>query len=112
MSYEFYKVIHIFCLIFWVGCIGVAFSSQVPKKWASIGGGVASLLLMVAGMGLLARTKVGWPGWVITKFVLWLALSIAIPVIGKRIEGSKEKYFFGVIILFLTAAFMAIMQPF
>ena len=112
MSYEFYKVIHLASLVFVVACLGVNFFTDVPKKWARIGGMTASFLLMVAGMGLVARTKVGWPGWVIAKLMIWCVVAIGAPILAKRLTKNREMAFLGLIGLLVVAICFAILQPF
>ena len=116
-SYEVYKVLHIAMILLIVVCACAQFYSATPPKIAKIGAGVSSFLILVGGMGMLARLGVshgeGFPGWVIAKIVLWRALAIQIPVIGKR--GSDQlKRKMPVIILgqMIVISYIAIYKPF
>ncbi|MBT3586317.1 MAG: hypothetical protein HN509_15525 [Halobacteriovoraceae bacterium] len=107
MSYETYKLIHLFSLIAIVVCLTTNGLSPAPKKWAKITGMVASLLLMVAGMGLLARTGhshgAGWPIWVKIKIGIWLVLAVGGPIAYKRLP-SKRPLILGMALALLAAA--------
>ena len=117
-SYEFYKVLHIFSIILFVALLGLSFAPGDPTKKTKIFTGVVSLLIFVAGMGLLARLGIGhgettWPGWVIAKFVLWLLLAISVPILVKRLRGqAKAKAFFGVMVVFGLLVFLGVYRPF
>ncbi|MBT7609626.1 MAG: hypothetical protein HN576_07710 [Bacteriovoracaceae bacterium] len=111
MTYEFYKVLHIVSLICMTGCLGINFFSGTPRKWARIGSMIASFLLMVAGMGLLAKTKLGWPTWVIAKMAIWILVAISAPIMAKRINDKKEFAFSGVLVLLSIAIILAVIKP-
>ncbi len=112
MSYEIYKVIHLLSLLFVIFCLSVNYFSNTAQKWARIGGMVASLLLMVAGMGLLARTGAGWPAWVISKFVIWMVVAIGAPIMLKRLKGGRRKLGLLLTVLLLSVAvILAVMKP-
>ena len=72
MSYEFYKVVHLMCLILVVSCLGIGFFSGTPRKWARMLGMGSSLFLFIAGFGLLAKGNFSpWPLWVKIKIVIF-----------------------------------------
>jgi len=96
VSYEFYKVLHIFAIV--AGCTAIgamALGALATRDDAELGKrlrkplmaihGVAGLLILVAGFGLLARTGVigKWPPWVYGKLALWVTLGIS-PVLVRR----------------------------
>jgi uncharacterized membrane protein SirB2 len=111
MSYEVYKIMHLVSLVFLVACVGINFFSQTPPRWARIGGMAASFVLLVAGMGLLARMKLGWPSWVIGKMVIWLLVAVSVPIMAKRLKDKKILGFFGVIALLIVAVSLAVLKP-
>jgi uncharacterized membrane protein SirB2 len=111
MSYEIYKVIHLVSLITLVACLAVNFFSETPRKLTRIGSMVASLLLMVAGMGLLARTRIGWPSWVIAKMVIWLILAVSAPMMAKRLKDNKGQGFVAVLVMLVVAISLAVFKP-
>lgn len=93
MSYEFYKVLHVFSVIIFaiLGMMAI-YKDKLPKA-AKITLGTFSLLVLVGGMGLLARIGVshgqGFPTWVSIKIVIWLALAALFGIISKR--GVQNK---------------------
>lgn len=100
MSYEFYKVLHLVCILL-LACslAGSAVLRMVGdpegehasvRKRLAIAQGVALVLIFVAGFGLMARKGIGigaansgWPGWIFGKIGVWLAFG-AVPAFIKR----------------------------
>lgn len=111
MSYEFYKIIHILSVIFlFIALTAYAYSS---KKSFSIGHGIALLLILVSGFGLLARLGLvrGFPNWVWVKFGVWLVLGAAL-ALAKRKKLSQPIQISLWIALGGLAVFMAVTKPF
>lgn len=85
MSYETYKIIHllgIFSLI--VGMTGLLVSKSLKvdainslRKFSAILHGVGLVVVLVGGMGLMARLGGGFQPWIIAKIVIWTLLSIS-----------------------------------
>ncbi|MCY4644080.1 MAG: SirB2 family protein [Bacteriovoracales bacterium] len=121
-SYEFYKTVHFFFIILFAATIGFSFASPSPPKWTKILIGLMSLLIFVAGMGLMARVGVShggpWPKWLLIKIGLWLVLAILAPVLSKRLGGApvnsscRYRAFWVLMILFLFLVVLAVYQPF
>lgn len=114
MSAEIYKLIHIFCLITVTACLGVGYLGAKPNKVVRILGMTASMILMVAGMGLLARNYTGmpWPNWVKAKLVIWGVIAIGGPIMAKRLtqfKGVAFSFFMG---LFGVAIWLVVYKPF
>jgi len=114
MSYEFYKILHYLSIMVLVLCMGLAFWSDRKSKLASISSGVSSLLLLTAGMVLLARLYPGvaWPLWAKAKIGIWLAIAILLPVLSKRLVNHRGKAFGFLLCLFFVAVYLAVMKPF
>lgn len=112
MSFEIYKAIHIISLIVVTACLGIGYFA--PRKWAKMLGMTASLLLMIAGMGLLAKAYAGqnWPTWVIIKIFIWLVVAISGPMMAKRLTKYRAQAFFFLIFLLTVAICLAIFKPF
>lgn len=72
--------------------------------------GVGMLLLLVAGFGILAKLKLGFPAWVHPKLLIWLILGAA-PVIAKKAPPARIALFFVVTALGLAAAYLGVMKP-
>jgi len=116
MTYEAYKFLHIVFIIIVAAGLGVAYHGSQPKH-LKILTGISSLLILVTGMGLLARIGVehgaGFPGWVMVKMVLWLIVAVSGPLLAKRLPSSvKPKAFWGLATILFVAVYMAINKPF
>ena len=116
-SHEFYEVLHLVSIFLFIGTLGVSFALASSPKWAKILSGISTLLIFVAGMGLIARLGIGhgdpWPKWIIVKITLWMALAIGAPVLSKRLKGPariKALGFFMVVFIFL--AYLGVYHPF
>jgi len=116
MSYEIYKVLHLLGLSLVVLSLGGLImhtmnggskQSNVFRKGAMISHGVGLLLLLVAGFGMLARLQIhSFPGWIIGKLIIWLALGAFVALAYKKNLASK--LWFAVPALVAVAASLAI----
>ncbi len=114
MSYEFYKVIHLVSLILVASCLGISFFAQSQSKWPRIVGMTASFLLLVGGMGLLAKFQshtLPWPLWVKIKLALWFVIAVAGPIMAKRLKTSRTQAFFGIISILAIGVYLAVIKP-
>jgi len=82
ITYETYKTLHLFFILTFFSSLGfvATSSSYFTKKTAKIIIGFISFLIMVAGMGLIARLgfKHGqaFPLWLNLKFAAWILINI------------------------------------
>lgn len=117
ISHEVYEFLHIsLVLLFFFGLTLSFFcSSEKCSKRPKILAGVASLLIFVAGMGMMARLGIGhgesWPLWIKIKMTVWALLAIGGPLLAKRVQHKKGLAFSGLFLLFLIAIYAAIFQP-
>ena len=115
MSYEFYKVLHVIFILLFVASTAITLYDPNPKKLYKIFNGVATLLIFVAGMGLMARIGVshgqGWPIWIKAKIALWLLAAIIAPVGAKRFKEKKELVMWVYLSLIFGAVILAVLQP-
>lgn len=114
MTYEFYKILHIFGLLLaFTGLIGVFMAKwNTPELKNSvrflgaISHGIGLLFLFVSGFGLAA--KLGYfgslPGWVYTKIALWLVVGLLM-YFAKR----KPNLGWGLYSVILATGFIAIL---
>ncbi|PIT99777.1 MAG: hypothetical protein COT74_08305 [Bdellovibrionales bacterium CG10_big_fil_rev_8_21_14_0_10_45_34] len=121
MSYEFYKLIHILSWGLLLVILGGVSLYRVEggqkanfkrRKLVSIVHGVALLIALVTGFGLLARLGImrDWSLWVYIKLAVWLFLGAWLAFIWK--VPSKARILFGVLTLsLLIAAYAAIYKP-
>jgi uncharacterized membrane protein SirB2 len=73
--------------------------------------GVMSLIILVAGMGLIARLGIPhgepWPLWLKAKLGIWAVVVIGAPVVNKRFSVHAHKYFWVCTVLLVVASYMA-----
>lgn len=120
LSYESYKLIHLLGVIFLFVSLGgyLTLSSTktpVSRKLIALTHGIAVIVILVAGFGLLARLGFmafqSWPLWVWTKLVIWLILAVIVILI-RRMPELRVSLWFIVPILGVIAAYMAIFKIF
>ncbi len=111
LSYEFYKVLHFVSIFFFIAGMSATFLMKPAPKFIKIVTGIASFLILVGGMGLLARIgfshgQGAWPAWVQAKVGIWLVLAIGAPVLGKRIQNDSHRplvWLFGILLACIAA---------
>lgn len=123
MPYSIYKLVHlvgIFAML-----VGVALAcahalrdgsrdDRHTRRRFAIVHGVATLLILTGGFGMLARLGVvhgGLPGWILAKLAIWLVLAgaIALPWRDRRLARWLPV---AVPLAALAAAATAIYKPF
>ncbi|MCR9203926.1 MAG: SirB2 family protein [Halobacteriovoraceae bacterium] len=117
MSENFYRVLHYASLFFFLSGLGISFFTDSKNVANKIISGVASLLILVAGMGLIAKALQidhgsGWPAWIHAKITIWAILAIGGPVLAKRLSKGKAIAFYVAIVLATFAAYLAVFKPF
>ena len=96
ISYEAYKILHVFTLLMVVSAMGgiVAEGRWIPNKTFKIVVGLLSFLIFVGGMGLIARLGFthgqSFPTWVLVKISCWIILNIVIVALF-RFQTKKYK---------------------
>jgi len=115
IPYEVYKVIHLFSLILFFSSAAVQLISKNQEKVFKILGGVSTLLVLVSGMGLLARVGIShgqsWPLWAMLKVFFWLALAVMVPVSAKRFPNRGRTVYAISMGLFLVAVIVVNYKP-
>jgi hypothetical protein len=118
MSYEFYRVVHVFSIILLftslgtLAAVGGAESARL-RRLAAVAHGVALTLILVAGFGLLARLGMfgAIPLWAWLKLGIWLLLAMAVLPLRRRPEWAAGLWLL-LPVLGGTAAWLAIAKPF
>ncbi|MFA6960175.1 MAG: DUF1516 family protein [Opitutaceae bacterium] len=112
MSPTVYHIIHLVSLFVLFGYTFYAFAApaETRKKVLMITG-IASLLVLVSGFGLLHKLQLGFPAWAIVKMVCWLGLS-AFAGLGYRRRGATGIFAVVSIVLALVAVVMVYARPF
>src|SRR5882757_259840 len=83
----FYKLLHLFALIVQTAHTFMAFANPdaANRKLTLMITGLASLLMLGTGFGMLAIEKIPFStGWVLVKFVCWLGLGSLAGVVYRK----------------------------
>lgn len=117
MSYAFYKILHLFAILLLFTSLGTlaaaARGNETLQRIARVTHGVALLLILVAGFGLMARLGLfgAIPLWAWVKIGLWLLLGLAVLPLRR-----KPRWATGLWIAFplvgALAAWLAVTKPF
>jgi len=126
MTYSAYKVIHLLGVIFLFTAIGgsvfLRFSGVQQalegaganvRRVTGIVHGVALLVILISGFGVLARLDLmqgGVPGWVWGKLLIWLLLGAALPV-ARKVPRAAGVLWWLLPLLGTVAAWLAIVKP-
>jgi len=121
LSYSVYKVVHItgilllFCALGGLTTLsarGVLADGGRARKFASAAHGISLLIVLVGGMGLIARLGMNgpWPLWVWLKIGLWFVMGALIIVI-RRAGSAAGVLLFLFPLLGAVAAYLAIYKP-
>ena len=112
MSLNTYLVLHLSSIIVLLGYTFYAFAapSETRKRVMMITG-VATLLVLVSGFGMLHRLQLGFPGWAIVKLVCWLGLS-AMGGFAYRRRAQADLFMLITFALAITAVAMVYVRPF
>lgn len=73
--------------------------------------GIGLLLSLLTGFAMLGMMKLGVPGWVWTKMVIWFVLGGTTAVLYRN-RSSATLLWMGSILLASLAAFLAVAKPF
>jgi len=122
VSYEVYKFLHscgffgLFAAVVSLSFYGLTHNPVTHpwKKAVSIIHGIAMILILVSGFGLLARLGImhgGLPIWAWIKLFIWALFMVSLLVVKKKPEYSKFIWVFS-ILLFIVAAWVARFKPF
>lgn len=108
MSPTVYQVLHLLSLLALTGGIFYGFAGAPgTRKRVMITTGIASLLILISGFGLLSKLHGNeFSTWVIVKLVVWLILS-AIAGIGYR-KRDQATLFMSIIGLLLFVALLMV----
>ncbi len=112
MSPTFYHILHVSALLVLFGYTFYAFAAPAEsRKRVLIITGIASLVMLVAGFGLITKLRIGFPGWIIVKIVCWLGLSALTGLAYKR-RAQAKTLMLVTLALAITSVLMVYLKPF
>ena len=114
MNPAFYYILHVLSLVVLTAQTFMAFANPLPenRKRTLMIAGIASLLMLVSGFGLIAKVYSNhFAGWMIVKIVCWFFLS---GLAGIAYRKAHLRGALGVVALGLVtvALFMVYLKPF
>ena len=129
ISYDVYRLIHLFGIFLLLMALGGGIVRTilvaVPKGAApgdtagasrgrglvAASHGIALLLILLGGFGMLARLDIGMQNWVFAKLGVWLVLG-ALLVLIRRAPALARPLWLAVPLLALLAGWIAAAKPF
>ena len=112
MSSTTYHILHVSSLLVLFGYTFYAFAAPAEtRKRVLIITGIASLLVLIGGFGLITKLRVGFPGWIIVKIVCWLGLSAVVGMAYKR-RAQANTLMLLTLALAIIAVIMVYLKPF
>ncbi len=117
MSAALYKVIHIVAVIYVFTAIGGLMVHAIDRgtansgrKLAGMTHGLALLVVLITGFGLMAKLQTGMALWIWLKVGLWIAVGASIAAI-RRLPGQARLLWLLLPLLGGIGAYLAIYKP-
>jgi hypothetical protein len=123
MSYVAYKLMHFFGIFSLIAALaasamhvlrGGTRADNPHRALLGAAHGIAMLLILTGGFGMLARMGVmhaGLPGWIYAKLLIWVAFGGAMALVYRGKPQSKL-VLFALPVLGVLAAVVALYKPF
>lgn len=117
MSYQFYKILHVFGVILTFAALGgtaiaamVRSDDQGARKLTGGTHGAALLIVLISGFGALGKAGLGFDLWVWMKLTIWLVIGAALAFV-RRAPHLARFYWFALPALGAAAAYLAVFKP-
>lgn len=111
MSYQVYKMIHIVSLVSFFVFYAIAATKTENIKKEKIITGILLVLVLVSGMGLIARLgiphNVAWPTWLRVKLAIFIIIGCSCHMVLKRWHQHAFKFLCVSLGLLTLASYMA-----
>ena len=112
MTLTTYLVLHLSSIIVLLGYTFYAFAAPAETRGRVLMiTGIAAVLILVTGIGMLHKQHLGFPAWAAVKLVCWLGLS-AMAGIGYRRRAQADLFMIVAFVLAITAVAMVFVRPF
>lgn len=110
ISYENYRIIHLLSVMVLISGLGISFYGA-PNKHIKVLTGIATLMALVGGMGLMARLgisqTVAWPLWIKIKMTIWFIIGTGGAIVARRFPKFGKPAYFVTLALFALASIVA-----
>ena len=113
MNPSYYRLLHLFSLFVLTAHTFMAFANPAPenRKKTLMITGIAGLLVLISGFGLLAKLYAGpMPAWAIVKLFSWLGLMAVGGMVYRR-PHLRSTLAFVTLCLILVALVMVYLRP-
>lgn len=122
MSVTLYKSIHLMGALMVFLSMGGLFSrgfyeeregsgARTLRKVGGITNGVGLVLLLASGFGMVAQLGIGFPGWVLAKMTVWVALGSLILLASRKPDLGRGLWWVA-LVLGILAVYLVEYKPF